>query len=59
MAIVNPADIIDLFREDIDTGSFNVAALVVDESGCDSRPYEESGMSRPVPDAGRPVRGPG
>jgi hypothetical protein len=35
MADVNPAEIIDLFREDIDAGSFNVAALVADDTGCD------------------------
>jgi len=35
MVDVNPAEIIDLFRSDIDGGSFNVAALVADESGCD------------------------
>ncbi len=35
MALVDPTDIIDLFRRDIDAGGFNVAALVADDSGCD------------------------
>lgn len=32
---MHPAEIIDLFRKDIDDGGFNIAALVADESGCD------------------------
>lgn len=33
--LVEPTEIIDLFRSDIDAGAFNVAALTADESGCD------------------------
>ena len=35
MSSVQPSEIIDVFRADIDAGDFNVAALVADDTGCD------------------------
>jgi hypothetical protein len=32
---VDPAEIIEVFSEDIEAGGFNVAALVADQTGCD------------------------
>lgn len=32
---MKPEEIIQLFRDDMDAGGFNVAALVADETGCD------------------------
>lgn len=35
MSHVNPTQIVELFREDMEVGAFNVAALVADASSCD------------------------